>query len=270
MTDERVLSEDVGAEPHLETGAPHGRHTRQPVAPAHDRRHDDAQLRASNARGLHPRRQGICWLPRPIAERGKLRGGAALPAASRLERRRRADRQSRPDGPALSLHSDAAQTCGGGSAAFHQGAAEAAGRAEPGRGGASLGCRARSQVQGCPERGLRRGIARVRGHLAQGLRHRQRLHGHPGRARQGAQGRYVMLSPHLLVLLRARWKLARPQGWLFPGQNRVQPGTLPGQPCAFAGGAPSRSSALPRAGAALTLGRQWRTWHTFCSNSSTV
>jgi site-specific recombinase XerD len=27
----------------------------------------------------------------------------------------------------------------------------------------------------------------------------------------------------LLDLLRAWWKLARPQGWLFPGRNRVQP-----------------------------------------------
>jgi integrase/recombinase XerD len=33
----------------------------------------------------------------------------------------------------------------------------------------------------------------------------------------------VMLSPHLLDLLRAWWKAARPQGWLFPGQNRVNP-----------------------------------------------
>jgi site-specific recombinase XerD len=32
-----------------------------------------------------------------------------------------------------------------------------------------------------------------------------------------------MLSPHLLELLRAWWKAARPQGWLFPGQNRVNP-----------------------------------------------
>jgi len=32
-----------------------------------------------------------------------------------------------------------------------------------------------------------------------------------------------MLSPHLLDLLRAWWKTARPQGWLFPGQNRVNP-----------------------------------------------
>src|SRR5258707_13553073 len=32
-----------------------------------------------------------------------------------------------------------------------------------------------------------------------------------------------MLSEHLLALLRAWWREARPQGWLFPGQNRVNP-----------------------------------------------
>jgi integrase/recombinase XerD len=37
--------------------------------------------------------------------------------------------------------------------------------------------------------------------------------------------RYVMLSPHLLELLRAWWRAARPQGWLFPGRNPVQPMT---------------------------------------------
>ncbi|SDR14699.1 Site-specific recombinase XerD [Rhizobiales bacterium GAS113] len=40
---------------------------------------------------------------------------------------------------------------------------------------------------------------------------------------KGRKDRYVMLSPHLLELLRAWWKAARPQGWLFPGQNRVSP-----------------------------------------------
>jgi site-specific recombinase XerD len=40
---------------------------------------------------------------------------------------------------------------------------------------------------------------------------------------KGRKDRYVMLSPHLLALLRAYWKAARPQGWLFPGQNRVNP-----------------------------------------------
>jgi site-specific recombinase XerD len=40
---------------------------------------------------------------------------------------------------------------------------------------------------------------------------------------KGSKDRYVMLSAHLLELLRAYWKAARPQGWLFPGQNRVNP-----------------------------------------------
>jgi integrase/recombinase XerD len=35
--------------------------------------------------------------------------------------------------------------------------------------------------------------------------------------------RYVMLSPYLLELLRAWYKAGRPQGWLFPGRDRVQP-----------------------------------------------
>jgi integrase/recombinase XerD len=40
---------------------------------------------------------------------------------------------------------------------------------------------------------------------------------------KGQKDRYVMLSPHLLELLRAWYKAARPQGWLFPGQNPVSP-----------------------------------------------
>jgi integrase/recombinase XerD len=42
---------------------------------------------------------------------------------------------------------------------------------------------------------------------------------------KGRKDRYVMLSPHLLDLLRAWWKAARPQGWLFPGRDRVRPMT---------------------------------------------
>ena len=41
----------------------------------------------------------------------------------------------------------------------------------------------------------------------------------------GRKDRYVMLSPHLLELWRARYKTARPQGWLFPGRDPVQPMT---------------------------------------------
>jgi integrase/recombinase XerD len=40
---------------------------------------------------------------------------------------------------------------------------------------------------------------------------------------KGRKDRYVMLSEHLLHLLRAWWKAARPQGWLFPGRDAVQP-----------------------------------------------
>jgi integrase/recombinase XerD len=40
---------------------------------------------------------------------------------------------------------------------------------------------------------------------------------------KGRKDRYVTLSQHLLELLRAWWKVARPQGWLFPGQNPVNP-----------------------------------------------
>jgi integrase/recombinase XerD len=40
---------------------------------------------------------------------------------------------------------------------------------------------------------------------------------------KGRKDRYVMLSPSLLELLRGYWKVGRPQGWLFPGRDPVQP-----------------------------------------------
>jgi integrase/recombinase XerD len=40
---------------------------------------------------------------------------------------------------------------------------------------------------------------------------------------KGRRDRYVMLSPQLLELLREWWQAARPQAWLFPGQNPVNP-----------------------------------------------
>ena len=42
---------------------------------------------------------------------------------------------------------------------------------------------------------------------------------------KGGKDRNVMLSPVLLDLLRAWWKAARPQGWLFPGRDPAQPMT---------------------------------------------
>ncbi len=40
---------------------------------------------------------------------------------------------------------------------------------------------------------------------------------------KGRKDRYVMLSPELLDLLRQWWLVKRSRGWLFPGQQPVQP-----------------------------------------------
>jgi site-specific recombinase XerD len=40
---------------------------------------------------------------------------------------------------------------------------------------------------------------------------------------KGAKDRYVMLSPPLLAILRAYWRLAKPTHWLFPGRDRDRP-----------------------------------------------
>jgi integrase len=42
---------------------------------------------------------------------------------------------------------------------------------------------------------------------------------------KGHKDRNVMLSVSLLALLRAWWRAARPQGWLFPGRDPAQPMT---------------------------------------------
>lgn len=46
---------------------------------------------------------------------------------------------------------------------------------------------------------------------------------------KGGRDRYVMLSPQLLDILRAYWRLARPPHWLFPrrdGEHPIHPATL--------------------------------------------
>jgi integrase/recombinase XerD len=42
---------------------------------------------------------------------------------------------------------------------------------------------------------------------------------------KGRKDRHAMLSPVLLALLRDWYRIARPQGWLFPGQNPANPMT---------------------------------------------
>jgi integrase len=59
---------------------------------------------------------------------------------------------------------------------------------------------------------------------------------------KGRKDRYAMLSALLLDLLRAWWRAGRergvmlPGGWLFPGQNPVNPLTTRQLPCRQAGG----------------------------------
>jgi site-specific recombinase XerD len=40
---------------------------------------------------------------------------------------------------------------------------------------------------------------------------------------KGPKGRFAMLSPQLLELLRDWWRIARPRVWLFPGRDRINP-----------------------------------------------
>jgi integrase/recombinase XerD len=42
---------------------------------------------------------------------------------------------------------------------------------------------------------------------------------------KGGKTRHAMLSPQLPELLRDWWRMARPQGWLFPGQDPTKPMT---------------------------------------------
>jgi site-specific recombinase XerD len=42
---------------------------------------------------------------------------------------------------------------------------------------------------------------------------------------KGGKDRYVMLSPRLLDILRAYWRVARPAHWLFPGRDPSRPMT---------------------------------------------
>src|SRR5271156_2239017 len=40
---------------------------------------------------------------------------------------------------------------------------------------------------------------------------------------KGGKDRYVMLSPQLLRILRAYWRLTKPAAWLFPGRQGDRP-----------------------------------------------
>src|SRR6266852_335693 len=83
-----------GYEPHSRQEHPHDRRGNEPVAPAHDRRHDDPKTIAEDPARLHPLDQELRCIPWPIARQGELRRCTALSAASGCERCRHTNSQS--------------------------------------------------------------------------------------------------------------------------------------------------------------------------------
>jgi integrase len=61
---------------------------------------------------------------------------------------------------------------------------------------------------------------------------------------KGGKDRYVMLSPQLLQILRAYWRLARPDHWLSPGWERASRSASPhcNKPAAWPRDMPSSAS----------------------------
>jgi integrase/recombinase XerD len=106
-------------------------------------------------------------------------------------------------------------------------------RSQPRRGRSASRVDDEPQAQGSPEPDLCHRPAVIGGRIAQAHRYRQRPDGHPGRAGQepalakagGQKDRYVILSPHLLDLLRDWWRVARKKGWMAPGQPWLFPGS---------------------------------------------
>src|SRR5216684_4167027 len=186
----------------------HDRHTCQPVASAHDRGHDDPQAGAKDAGILHPCGQELHGLSRPLAGPGERGGPAALSLAAGLQRRRGSEPERDGDGVAVLLRRDAWAERDHAAHAFRSRAAQAAG-----------GLKYRAALSVAYGAGLRANevISLKIGDIDST---RMVIRVEQGK---GHKDRYVMLSGHLLELLRAYWKAARPQGWLFPGRDPVQP-----------------------------------------------
>ena len=164
------------------------RQAHQPAASAHDRRHDGASVQGEGAEGLRPARQNLCGLPRPVARYGDEGGPSPLSVASGAAADQPGFDQRRRRRASVLLHRDARTARPRSSSDDREQAAQGAGRAQPGRGGAPARSRAGPEVQGRAQRRLRRGPARVRGRAPEGVRHRQPAHDASGRAGQRAAG----------------------------------------------------------------------------------
>jgi integrase len=75
---------------------------------------------------------------------------------------------------------------------------------------------------------------------------------------KGGKDRYVMLSPQLLQILRAYWRLARPGRWLFPGREAASRSASP--LCRRPAGSQPRRADLSRPVTIHTL------WHSFATH----
>src|SRR3954463_11069821 len=213
----------------LKTGAPDDRDGHQPAAPAHDRRHDGPQFRGEDAERLHPPRQEPHGLPRPIARHGHSRGAAPLPAA--------ADRGRRPPGagpppPTINSAVSALRFFFSVTADRPAVTKPLTFVAEPRKIPVVLspeevarfleaapGPKYKAALSAGYGAGLR--VSEVVALKVSDVDSRRMLlkieHG------KGRKDRLAMLSPQLLELLRDWWRIARPQVWLFPGQNPVTP-----------------------------------------------
>src|SRR6266852_574691 len=201
----------------------------QPVASTHDRGHAHAQVLAQDPERVHPCRAAVGRIPGSHTRLGQRRGSAPLPIAPGRSGYL-ADLAQRDDHrtevllrvPGRRPRTDGQDDPGAG-------AAQAAGHTEPRGGGAPDRIGREPEVPGSAIGGLRSRIARQRSQaLKVGDIDSQRM---VLRVEQGKghKDRYAMLPPVLLERLRAWWRYARAQGkmleggWLFPGQNPIDP-----------------------------------------------
>ena len=81
---------------------------------------------------------------------------------------------------------------------------------------------------------------------------------------KGKKDRYVILSPHLLELLREWWRVARKKGWMRPGQPWLFPGyrgqhMSPRQLTGSSAWLPARAGITKRVGGSHTLRHSFAT-----------
>src|ERR1700734_587810 len=143
-----ALSQDHGVlNPMRDRSFRDARQAHQPVAPAHDRRHDGAPFQGAHPEGLRSECENVCGLPRPVARSGGEGGPSPLSTAYGEAADERRAHQRRHRRVALLFRRDARTARPRSSSDDREQAAPSAGRAEPGGGGASARSRARPEAR---------------------------------------------------------------------------------------------------------------------------